>query len=52
WAQVKGGYAADLDETKVKVSLDLYYIKNFSFALDMQILLRTIWTLLSGYGAR
>lgn len=52
WAQVKGGYAADLDETKVKVSLDLYYIKNFSFALDMQILLRTVWTLLSGSGAR
>jgi lipopolysaccharide/colanic/teichoic acid biosynthesis glycosyltransferase len=52
WAQVKGGYASDLSETKVKVSLDLYYIKNFSFALDMQILLRTIWTLLSGHGAR
>ena len=52
WAQVKGGYASDLSETKVKVSLDLYYIKNFSFALDIQILLRTIWTLLSGHGAR
>ena len=52
WAQVKGGYAADLTETKAKVGYDLFYIKNLSFALDVQILVRTIWTLLSGSGAR
>lgn len=52
WAQVRSGYAADLDETKVKVGYDLFYIKNLSFALDMQILLRTILTLVTGNGAR
>jgi lipopolysaccharide/colanic/teichoic acid biosynthesis glycosyltransferase len=52
WAQVRSGYAADLDETKVKVGYDLFYIKNLSFSLDLQILARTIWTLMSGNGAR
>lgn len=52
WAQVKGGYAADLVETRAKVGHDLFYIKNLSFSLDIQILARTIWTLLSGSGAR
>lgn len=52
WAQVRSGYAADLDETKVKVAYDLFYIKNLSFSLDLQILLRTVWTLMSGSGAR
>ena len=52
WAQVKGGYAADLAETRVKVGYDLFYIKNLSFSLDIQILVRTVWTLISGSGAR
>jgi lipopolysaccharide/colanic/teichoic acid biosynthesis glycosyltransferase len=52
WAQVRAGYAADLSETRVKVGYDLYYIKNFSLSLDVQILTRTVWTLLSGSGAR
>jgi lipopolysaccharide/colanic/teichoic acid biosynthesis glycosyltransferase len=52
WAQVRAGYAANLEETRVKLTYDLFYIKNFSFALDMQILFRTIWTLASGVGAR
>lgn len=52
WAQVRGGYASDLAETRTKVAYDLFYIKNLSFSLDVQILLRTFWTLLSGGGAR
>lgn len=52
WAQVKGGYASDLAETRAKVGYDLFYIKNLSFSLDVHILFRTIWTLLSGSGAR
>ncbi len=52
WAQVRGGYASDLAETRTKVGYDLFYIKNLSFSLDVQILLRTVWTLLSGGGAR
>lgn len=52
WAQVRSGYAADLAQTQVKLGFDLYYLKNFSFALDLQILARTFWTLASGAGAR
>ena len=52
WAQVRGGYASDLAETRTKVGYDLYYIKNLSFSFDLQILIRTLWTLLAGGGAR
>ena len=52
WAQVRSGYASDLAETRTKVGYDLFYIKNLSFSLDIQILVRTVWTLISGGGAR
>ena len=52
WAQVRGGYASDLAETQTKVGYDLFYIKNLSFSLDIQILVRTVWTLVTGGGVR
>lgn len=52
WAQVTHGYAADEDETKIKVEHDFYYIKNFSFSLDILIFFKTIFTMLTGFGAR
>jgi lipopolysaccharide/colanic/teichoic acid biosynthesis glycosyltransferase len=52
WAQVRGGYASDLAETRTKVGYDLFYIKNLSFALDVQILIRTALTIVLGSGAR
>lgn len=52
WAQVRAGYAADLEETKVKLGYDLFYLKYFSFGLDLQIMLRTLWTLVAGGGVR
>ncbi len=38
------------DETKIKLSYDLYYIKNRSFVLDIKIVLKTIKTLISQSG--
>lgn len=52
WAQVMQGYASDSDETKVKIEYDFFYIKNFSFSLDFLIVIKTIWTILTGFGAR
>lgn len=52
WAQVRSGYATDLAETREKLKNDLYYIKYFSAALDVQILIRTVGTLLGGGGVR
>lgn len=52
WAQVTHGYAADEDETRVKVEHDFYYIKHFSFSLDLLIFFKTIHTMITGFGAR
>lgn len=52
WAQVRAGYAANLEETRVKLAYDLFYVKNFSLILDLQIIVRTFWTIASGSGVR
>lgn len=52
WAQVVHGYAADVDDTRVKVEHDFYYIKNFSLWLDILIIFKTLKTMLTGFGAR
>lgn len=55
WAQLyhenHPHHVADVHETKVKLSYDLYYIKNRSFFLDLKIALKTLKTLLSRSGA-
>jgi lipopolysaccharide/colanic/teichoic acid biosynthesis glycosyltransferase len=52
WAQVEQGYAAEVDGMKVKLEYDFYYIKNFSFWLDLLITFKTIKTIITGFGAR
>lgn len=52
WAQVTQGYAANEDETRIKLEHDFYYIKNFSLWLDILIVFKTIRTMLTGFGAR
>ena len=52
WAQVRAGYAANLEETRIKLSYDLFYVKNFSLALDLHVIIRTFWTIASGSGVR
>lgn len=52
WAQVTHGYAADEDETREKLAHDFYYVKNFSLWLDLDIIFKTIKTMLTGFGAR
>jgi len=54
WAQVHGlrGDVADEEEnrerTKKRIEYDLWYVENWSFILDIQIILITIWKMLSG----
>jgi len=50
WAQIKGGYASTLPEMTRKLEFDLYYIKNRSLRLDLQILFSTLGTLLRRRG--
>jgi lipopolysaccharide/colanic/teichoic acid biosynthesis glycosyltransferase len=52
WAQVKQGHVADVDDVLWKLHYDFYYIKNFSFWLDLLIVARTFRTIVSGEGAR
>ena len=52
WAQVKAGYAANLAESRVKLDHDLFYLKNCSLGLDVEICVRTIWVLISRADAR
>jgi lipopolysaccharide/colanic/teichoic acid biosynthesis glycosyltransferase len=52
WAQVNQGHVAEVDEVLRKLHYDFYYIKYFSPWLDLLILLRTIKTMLTGWGAR
>lgn len=52
WAQVNQGYVSEDDDETEKLHYDFYYIKNFSPWLDFVIVLRTLKTLLSGFGSR
>ncbi|MCF8470554.1 MAG: sugar transferase [Parvibaculum sp.] len=52
WAQVMQGHVASPGEVLGKLHYDFYYVKNFSPWLDLLIMLKTIRTILTGFGAR
>jgi exopolysaccharide biosynthesis polyprenyl glycosylphosphotransferase len=51
WAQVRYGYANNLEQETEKMRYDLYYIKNHTLWLDLKILAATVVIMLAGYGA-
>lgn len=58
WAQTHQHYMGDnispqsLEESRVRLTYDLYYVKNRSMMLDFEIALRTLKTLLSRLGVK
>jgi exopolysaccharide biosynthesis polyprenyl glycosylphosphotransferase len=50
WAQIRGGYASSVEEITRKLEYDLYYIKNRSLRLDLQIIASTFVTVLGWKG--
>ena len=52
WAQVNQGHVANVDEVHEKLQYDFFYIKYFSPWLDLLILLRTVKTMVTGFGSR
>lgn len=46
WAQVKTRYGASVDESLTKLQYDLYYIKHRSMFLDLNIMVKTLSTVL------
>ncbi|MFT7507476.1 MAG: lipopolysaccharide/colanic/teichoic acid biosynthesis glycosyltransferase [Acidimicrobiales bacterium] len=58
WAQTHQHYMEDnispqsLEESRMRLAYDLFYVKNRSMMLDIEIALRTIKTLLSRFGIK
>ena len=50
WAQVKHKYDESIEDVKVKVRYDLFYIENMSLRMDLKILARTVLVVLFGKG--
>ncbi len=50
WAQVNYGYGASVEDALEKLKYDLYYVKNISFLLDTEILLKTATTVFLAKG--
>lgn len=51
WAQVRYGYANDLEEETEKMRYDLYYVKHLSVWLDLRILADTVKVVVFGLGS-
>ena len=52
WAQVNQGHVTGLSDVDEKLQYDFYYIKNFSYWLDLLILARTVQVVFTGHGAK
>lgn len=51
WAQVNYPYGASEEDSKAKLSLDLFYMRNFSILLDILILFKTMKLIFNAKGA-
>jgi sugar transferase (PEP-CTERM system associated) len=52
WAQVRFRYSSNLEDTKEKLELDLFYLKNLSLIVDLAILFETVKVVLLRRGAQ
>ena len=51
WAQVCYPYGASILDSRIKLSYDIYYLRNYTFGLDILILAKTISMLIRGIGS-
>jgi lipopolysaccharide/colanic/teichoic acid biosynthesis glycosyltransferase len=52
WAQVHQGNVAAVDAARLKLEYDFFYIKHFSLSLDAVIVMKTLRTIVTGFGSR
>ena len=52
WAQVRFRYSSNMDDSKGKLELDLFYLKNLSLLVDFAILFETVKVVLLRRGAQ
>ena len=50
WAQIQYIYGSGVEDAKIKLSYELYYIKHQSIFLDFEIILKTIKVIFLGKG--
>ena len=50
WAQVKHKYDESIEDVKIKLRYDLFYIENMSLRMDFKILFRTVFVVLFARG--
>ncbi len=50
WAQVKHKYDETIDDVKVKLRYDLFYIENMSLRMDFKIIFKTVFVVFFGKG--
>jgi lipopolysaccharide/colanic/teichoic acid biosynthesis glycosyltransferase len=52
WAQVHQGNVAEVGAARLKLEYDFYYIKHFSYWLDVVIVIKTLRVVLTRFGSR
>jgi exopolysaccharide biosynthesis polyprenyl glycosylphosphotransferase len=50
WAQVKHKYDESIEDVKIKLRYDLFYIENMSLRMDFKILFRTVFVVIFARG--
>ena len=50
WAQVNYPYGESIEDTKMKLEYDLYYIRHHSLLLDAKIVLKTLYVIFHSKG--
>ena len=51
WAQVSYPYGASIEDSRKKLSYDIYYVRNAGVLLDLLVIVKTIRLVLSGRGS-
>lgn len=52
WAQVNQGHVTDIEDIHTKLQYDFFYVKHFSYWIDIIIAVRTVAVVFNGFGAK
>lgn len=52
WAQVNQGHVTGLEDVHTKLQYDFFYVKHFSYWIDIIVAVRTAAVVFNGFGAR
>lgn len=48
WAQIRFKYGSSIEDSKIKLEHDLYYIKHMSFIFDLKVIMKTVVMVMKG----